>query len=62
MTCTMFAAEMNLELTAARAELSRATAAGDDDHAGVAAARLADLTDLARRQGVDFSNLMLLDA
>lgn len=53
MTSPAFATEMNSQIEQARQALERATAAGDDESAEAAAARLADLTEVTRRHGVD---------
>jgi hypothetical protein len=48
-----FVDEMNTQISLARGELAAATAACDTDAAETARARLADLTDLLHRTGMD---------
>ena len=59
MTSPEFVTEMTAQLSAARRQLREAT---DSDVAALAAARLADLTDLARRHGVDIGHIQGLAA
>ncbi len=54
MTAPMFVAEMTAQLTAARRELA---SAWDAEAAASAAARLADLLDIAARAGADLSHI-----
>ena len=53
MTLPAFETEMHDQVARARRELADACAAADTDGIGLAEARLADLIDLAHRQGVD---------
>lgn len=53
MTSPAFATEMNSQIEQARLALERATVAEDHEGAELAAARLADLTEVTRRHGVD---------
>ena len=53
MAVPAFEMEMRHQLAQTLLELSEASVAADLDGIGVAEARLADLMDLARRQGID---------
>ncbi len=53
MTSPAFATEMNSQLEQARRALELAMVTDDHDAAASAAARLADLTEVTRRHGVD---------
>ena len=57
MAVPAFEIEMRHQLARALMDLSEASAAADLDGVGLAEARLADLLDLARRQGVDVGSV-----